>query len=178
MVHEPGESEPFPRDEKMRASLHVGCAIAVVLVGSHASARSVVAQTTSELDAYWAEVSRTVEGGDFDGYAALYHEDAVLVSSAGSQPIATALEDWKQGFTDTKSGKNRSSVEFRFSQRLNDGTTAHESGIFRFSLRTASGEVTIGYTRFEALLVRKNGWKMVMEYQRSETTADDWNSLN
>ena len=33
------------------------------------------------LDAIWAEVSRTVVEGDFDGMAAVYHEDAVLVNS-------------------------------------------------------------------------------------------------
>ena len=45
---------------------------------------------TNELDAYWAEVSRTVAEGDFEGYAALYHEDAVLVSSPSqaSMPIS------------------------------------------------------------------------------------------
>jgi hypothetical protein len=41
---------------------------------------AVSAQTTSELDAFWDEMSRTVEAGDFDGYSALYHPDAVLVS--------------------------------------------------------------------------------------------------
>ncbi len=39
---------------------------------------SVDAQTVAELDAYWAEVTRTVEEGDFEGYSGLYHPDAVL----------------------------------------------------------------------------------------------------
>ena len=30
------------------------------------------AQVTAELDAFWTEVSRTVESGDFVGYAATY----------------------------------------------------------------------------------------------------------
>ena len=50
------------------------------------------AQVTTELDAYWAEVSRTVEEGDFEGYAELYHPDAVLVMQGqGTVPIGEAL---------------------------------------------------------------------------------------
>ena len=47
----------------------------------------------SDIDAFWDEAVRTVEEGDYDGYAALYHEDAVLVNGlAGtSVPIADAL---------------------------------------------------------------------------------------
>lgn len=56
------------------------------------------------VDDYWAEVSRTVTEGDFEGYAALYHEDAVLVNgiSGQSYPISDALAGWRQGFEDTK----------------------------------------------------------------------------
>ncbi len=161
----------------MRTSRRFFWAVAVILA-SQASFTPAAAQTASELDAYWAEVSRTVAEGDFEGYAALYHDDAVLVASAGSHPIAAALADWKQGFVDTKAGKNKSSVEFRFSRRLHDGTTAHETGIFSFRLETAAGDVTVGYTRFEALLVKKDGWKMVMEHQQSQATAEEWNALH
>ncbi|MGD2123925.1 MAG: hypothetical protein PVJ76_19395, partial [Gemmatimonadota bacterium] len=44
------------------------------------SAPALAQDRTGELDAFWAEVSRTVAEGDFEGYAATYHEDAVLVS--------------------------------------------------------------------------------------------------
>jgi ketosteroid isomerase-like protein len=160
--------------------VQVGLAIAVLLVGLPSGALDLRAQTTSELDAYWAEVSRTVGEGDFEGYAALYHPDAVLVSnfSNDSYPIATALEGWKQGFMDASSGVVKASVRFRFSQRLNDGTTAHETGIFNYRVESASGEVTDQYTHFEGLLVDRDGWKMVMEYQKATATVDDWNGLN
>ena len=82
---------------------------------------------TAELDAFWAEVSRTVGEGDFEGYAATYHDDAILVSmsSQTSYPISQALDGWKQGFMDTQAGAMWASVEFRFTQRLSDETTAH-----------------------------------------------------
>lgn len=135
------------------------------------------AQITDELDAYWAEVSRTVAEGDFDGYAALYHPDAVLVSlgSASSRPIADALAGWEQGFVDTKEGRATASVKFRLTRRLHDATTAHETGIFRYTLEPEEGESVDALVHFEALLVKKKGtWLMVMEYQKEPATKAEW----
>ena len=95
----------------------------------------------AELDAYWLEVGRTVAEGDFEGYSATYHPDAVLVSmaSSNSYPIADALAGWKPGFDDTKAGKQSAGVELRFSQRLLSETTAHETGIFRYHFTPEGG---------------------------------------
>ena len=163
----------------MRTSLRCSCALLVAMTCAQSAPSRLGAQTTTELDAYWAEVSRTVGEGDFEGYAALYHEDAVLVSrfSNDSYPISTALDGWEQGFLDTKAGNSKAGVEFRFSQRLNDGTTAHETGIFNYQLETSTGDVTDQYIHFSALLVKKDGWEMVMEYQQSVATVEEWNAL-
>ena len=73
-----------------------------------------------ELDAYWAEVSRAVREGDFEAYKATCHEEGVLVSGSKqmSQPLAKALARWKPEFADTKAGKIKANVEFRFAQRF------------------------------------------------------------
>jgi ketosteroid isomerase-like protein len=133
-------------------------------------------QTPADLDAFWSELSRTVAEGDFEGYAATYHEDAVLVSklSGTSYPISQALDGWKQGFLDTEAGQLKASVEFRFTQRLSDETTAHETGIFHYSALNAAGEGADQFIHFEALLVNKGGWKMIMEYQKSRATLEEW----
>ena len=134
---------------------------------------------TKELDAYWAELSRTVAEGDFDRYAALYHEDAALVSnlSQSSIPIAKALSGWKQGFLDTRDGKMTAEVTFRFSQRYSDGQSAHETGIFRYVATQAGGEPAVSLIHFEALMVKKEGWTMIMEYQKSRATPEEWQAL-
>ena len=79
-----------------------------------------------ELDAFWSKVSRTVREGDFEGYKDTCHADGVLVTGGkkSSQPLAKALARWRQEFLDTKAGKLKANVEFRFSQRLGDETTA------------------------------------------------------
>lgn len=135
------------------------------------------ANRIAELDAYWSSVSQAVSTGDFDRYAATFHQDAVLVSerSKTSYPISTALAKWKSGFQDTKHGKLQAKVEFRFSQRFGDATTAHETGIFHYSTKTADGKETSAHIHFEALLIKKDGkWLAMMEYQKSAATKKQW----
>ena len=136
-----------------------------------------------ELDQYWKESSRTVREGDFEGYKASYHKDAVVVFAVGENKttvsIAKALENWKQGFSDTKEGKVEANVEFRFSQRIGDETTAHETGIFHYTSKDSDGKInTDVYINFEMLFVKQNGkWLGLMENQKSVATKEDWEAL-
>lgn len=131
------------------------------------------------LDTYWAEVSRCVKEGDFAGYKATCHPDGVLVAGTRgeSQPLSEALERWEKDFIDAKSGAIKASVSFRFSQRLGDDTTAHETGIFLYARENADGSKTKEYIHLEALLLKRETWKIVMEYQKSVTTKEDWDEL-
>ena len=131
-----------------------------------------------ELDVFWQEVSRTIFEGDFEGCAATFHSKASLVSDVNGKayPIATALAGWKKDFDDTKAGLRKSSVAFRFSKRLGDATTAHESGIFYYSYEEG-GKKNSYYINFEGLLVKEETWLMMMEYQKSPATKEDWDQL-
>ncbi len=140
-----------------------------------------VQNPTEEVDELWAEVSRTVAEGDFEGYAATYHQDAVLVNgiSGTSYPIANALSGWKQGFDDTKAGKMKASVEFKFTKRLHSETTAHDTGIFKYSSHAEGGEPQTIYIHFEGLSTKASGeWKLMMEYQISMATVEEWDSMD
>ena len=137
-------------------------------------------QRVKQLDAYWAEVSRAVAAGDFAGYAATCDAEGVLVSGVKKTctPLAEALKRWRKDFEATKSGEMKASVQFKFSQRLNDGTTAHETGIFLYTATGADGNETRAYVHFEALLLkREDGWKIVMEYQKSNATQAEFDAL-
>ena len=137
-------------------------------------------QRLKQLDAFWTEVSRTVAAGDFAGYAATCDAEGVLVSGVKKSctPLADALKRWRKEFDATKSGEMKASVEFKFSQRLNDGTTAHETGIFLYSATGADGKPARAYVHFEALLLkREDGWKIVMEYQKSNATQAEFEAL-
>lgn len=134
---------------------------------------------TRELDAYWAEVSRCVGEGDFQGYQATVHPEGILVSGSkkSSQPLAQALARWKTEFDQTKAGTMKASVEFRFSQRFHDTTTAHETGIFRYTSQQSQAEPKVEYIHFTALLTKKTTWVILMENQIKPATAQEWEQL-
>ena len=137
-------------------------------------------KTLAELDAAWAEMERAVMSGDFIAYQAAYHGDAVLVSgfSNTSYPIATAMKRWKQGFEDTKAGKVTVSLEFKLSKRFHDETTAHETGMFRYATIDSNGKEDVFIAHLDALFVKKSGkWLMMMEFQKSKASADEWAAL-
>ena len=132
------------------------------------------------MDAFWTEVSRSVQEGDFEGYAATCHPQGVLVSEAKqtSYTLVKALAGWKQGFLDTKAGKMKAGVEFHFSHRIGDETTAHETGIFRYVTIDNSGQETAAHIHFAALLVKNNGrWQVLMEHQKTTATEKEWSAL-
>lgn len=137
----------------------------------------------AELNTYWEGVSRTVREGNFEGYSATYHPDAVCVFTTGKNkrtaPIVEQLALWKKDFLDTKSGKTKNTVEFRFTQRVGDPTSAHETGIFYFTSVDKDGKVVAsGGVYFESLLVKRNGvWLALMEYQKTRATQEDWDAL-
>lgn len=134
----------------------------------------------NQLDEYWAEVSRSVNEGDFLAYKATCDDEGVLVAGTGKKayPLAKALSKWKQEFDDTKSGKMKAGVSFRFSQRLGDETTAHETGMFLYYQIKPDGTKKEEYIHLEALLLKKaDGWKIAMEYQKSKGTKAEWDKL-
>ena len=133
-----------------------------------------------QLDAYWMEVSRAVSAGDFAAYEATCHTEGVLVSGSkkSSSPLADALKRWKKDFDATRSGGMKASVTFRFSQRLGDASTAHETGMFLYSAVGADGKEIQEYIHFEGLLVKRDGrWKILMEYQKSKGTRAEFEAL-
>ena len=134
----------------------------------------------NELDVAWDKLEQTVSNGDFRSFKSVYHHDAVLVNgiTKNSYPIKKAFEGWKQGFVDTKSEEIIANLDVKFSERLFDEFTAHETGIFHYYTINKNGDKNDTYVHFESLWVKKNNkWKMVMEYQKSRTTETEWNSL-
>jgi hypothetical protein len=133
-----------------------------------------------ELDAYWAEVSRAVREGDFAAYKATCHAEGVLMSEAKqlSQPLAVALARWQKDFDTTRSGKVTSKVEFRFSSRFGDATTARETGVFCYTSQKPGEEPVSEHMHLEALLVKRDGkWLVLLENQTGPATQAEWDAL-
>ncbi len=70
--------------------------VPMVASAGGASGMEIDPQRIKELDAYWSEVSRCVNKGDFEGYRATCHPDGVLVAGTRSEayPLAIALMKW------------------------------------------------------------------------------------
>jgi ketosteroid isomerase-like protein len=134
----------------------------------------------NELNAAWDKLEQTVSNGDFRTFKSVYHRDAVLVNgiSKSSYPIKKAFEGWQQGFIDAKSGEITANLDVKFSERIYDQFTAHETGIFHYYTINKGGEKNDNYIYFESLWVKKNNkWIMMMEYQKSMTDETEWNTL-
>ena len=134
----------------------------------------------NELNAAWNKLEQTVSNGDFRSFKSVYHRDAVLVNgiSKSSYPIKKAFEGWQQGFTDTKSGEITAHLDVKFSERIFDEFSAHETGVFHYYTINKKGQQSDTYIHFESLWVKKNNrWIMMMEYQKSRSDETEWNTL-
>jgi hypothetical protein len=86
-----------------------------------------------------------------------------------TSPIKETLDRWGKDMVAAKAKGNRATVEFRFSRRQDDATTAFEAGIFRYTVIEKSGTRTSKCYPFEALLGKTNGkWRVLMERQFAE----------
>jgi hypothetical protein len=95
-----------------------------------------------------------------------------------------AREEWKAGFEATAKGLQSVRLDFRFSQRIDDAESAHETGIFRYERSGANNDdeapttTTIRFVDFEALMIKKDGrWVWLMEYQKGNASQADWDAL-
>ena len=137
----------------------------------------------AELDRYWERLNNAVMEGDLEGFKSCFHEDAVIVFASGKNkttvPISKALEFWKESFKNTKEGKTKVKIEFRFSQRIVNKSTAHETGIFINTFtNNRSNESNRSIIPFEMLLIKRdNKWYALMEYQKPYVTQKEWDAL-
>ena len=165
--------KPAHAIEALWLSVFVYCSVLQTASGVDETAR------LAQLDKFWREVQAAVQNGDYERYRSTCHPSGVLVSDKKRTcyPLSKALAGWKQGFLDTKSGKMKAGVEFRFRERWGEETTAHETGIFHYWTVDANGKRNDDYTEFEVLLVKEDGWQTLMEYQKAPASEGEWEKL-
>ncbi len=156
--------------------------IAIVLWSaavSDGASQSAAASSSAEIDRdVWSVFVATVAADDIVGMGRAYFPDAVLVSPKGTRPIKATLEGWGRDMVAAKARGDKATVEFRFSRRQDDSTTAFEAGIFKYTVVARSGASTPKFYPFEELLVKTNGkWRVLMERQFDLVTEDAWDKL-
>ncbi len=156
--------------------------IAIVLWSaavSDGASQSAAASSSAEIDRdVWSVFVATVAADDIVGMGRAYFPDAVLVSPKGTRPIKATLEGWGRDMVAAKARGDKATVEFRFSRRQDDSTTAFEAGIFKYTVIAKSGASRPKFYPFEELLVKTNGkWRVLMERQFDLVTEDAWDKL-
>jgi hypothetical protein len=151
---------------------------AVGLCGASAQAQS-AGSSSHEIDTdIWSVFVATVAADDIVGMGSAYFPNAVLVRPRGTDPIKETLDRWGRDMIAAKAKGNRATVEFRFSQRQDDATTAFEAGIFKYTVIEKTGASSSKFYPFEELLAKINGkWRVLMERQFAEVTEEEWNKL-
>jgi ketosteroid isomerase-like protein len=143
------------------------------------SASQTATASAHEIDRdVWSVFVATVAADDIVGMGRAYFPDAVLVSPKGTRPIKETLEGWGRDMVAARARGDKATVEFRFSRRQDDSTTAFEAGIFKYTVIAKSGASTSKFYPFEELLVKTNGkWRVLMERQFDLVTQDAWDKI-
>ena len=154
-------------------------ALSCVISVSAGASQSPTASSTSEINRdIWSVFVATVAADDIVGMGGAYFPDAVLVTPKETTPIKDTLARWGRDMVAAKARGDKATVEFRFSRRQDDRTTALEAGIFKYTVIAKSGTATPKFYPFEELLVKTNGkWRVLMERQFAEVTQEAWNQL-
>ena len=158
------------------------CAAAVVLMTAALSTAQTTkpsATTSHEIDNdVWSVLIKTVATDDIVGMGNVYLPNAVLVNPRSTAAIKDTLERWGKDMVDAKAKGSKATVEFRFSRRQDDATTAFEAGIFKYTVIDKSGVANPKFYPFEQLLVKTNGkWRIAMERQFAEVAPAEWDKL-
>lgn len=150
-----------------------------VVVVNASAAQTAPAASTQEIDRdVWSVLIATVAADDIVGMGRTYLPEAVLVSPKGTSAIKTTLERWGSDMVAAKARGDKATVEFRFSRRQDDSTTAFESGIFKYTVIAKSGAANPRFYPFEQLLAKTNGkWRILMERQFAEVAQAEWDKL-
>lgn len=157
-------------------------AMAAALLGGLTAPGPATAQTESivaELDVFWTGVVKSVVEWSLPAQKATYHPDAVGVyGTADSYTTGSVWSGFAKREVDTsavEAPNRRRILEFRFSLRVHDASTAHEVGLYHFWAE--GGEHYYGPV--DSYLVKKDGrWLILVEIQvKPPVTKADWDAL-
>lgn len=135
--------------------------------------------TVAELDAFWAGVVKSVVEWSLPAQKATYHPDAVgAYGTAASYTTSSIWAGFAKREADTSAVEARDRrriLEFRFSSRVHDTSTAREVGLYHFWAE--GGEHYYGTV--DSYLVKKDGrWLILVEIQlEPPVTKADWDAL-
>ncbi|MCB0399898.1 MAG: nuclear transport factor 2 family protein [Winogradskyella sp.] len=123
-----------------------------------------------DINTTWEKFYKAFETLDYTLMAEIHSQDLVRVS--GGKRILdydTYINNYKIGFERDKTAGHTSSISLRFFERINNGSTASERGIYKLVRNKGTDNEQAYYGQFHVLLKKSDGvWKITMDYDSSE----------
>ena len=144
---------------------------------------AVIAQNKTDLEdinTTWAKFYKAFETLDYTLMADIHSKDLVRVS--GGRRIIdydTYINNYKASFERDKSAGQTSHISLRFFERLCNGSTASERGVYKLVRNKGTDKEQAYYGQFHVLFKKVNNeWKITMDYDSSEGGSIDETSYN
>ena len=119
----------------------------------------------------WAPFSEAYASNDADKYLALHTQDFIRANGndKSSSDLAGYRKEVERSFKWAAEKGGRTTIEFRFFERIASASTASERGIYKYSYFPKEGEPNIGYGKFHVILRKEAGtWKILTDYDSNE----------
>ena len=122
------------------------------------------------INTVWAKFYKAFETLDYTLMAEIHAKDLVRVS--GGRTIIdydTYINNYKVGFERDKKAGHTSTISLRFFERLCNGKTASERGIYKLVRNKGTENEKAYYGQFHVIMKNIEGeWKITMDYDSSE----------
>lgn len=123
-----------------------------------------------DINTTWEKFYKAFETLDYTLMAEIHSRDLVRVS--GGKRILdydTYINNYEIGFERDKAEGQTSSISLRFFERINNGSTASERGVYKLVRNKGTDNEQSFYGQFHVLMKKIDGaWKITMDYDSSE----------
>jgi ketosteroid isomerase-like protein len=125
-------------------------------------------------DQVWKPFIKNFNERNTDGFMAVHSKDVVR-----SPRDAKVVWNWdeyyknqKEGDERGKAGSSNRKLELRFTERINNASTAVDVGVYKTTVTRPDGSSRSSYGRFHVILRKENGiWKILVDTDSSEGEA-------
>lgn len=126
----------------------------------------------------WSPFTQAFETFDYNLFDGLHATDLVRISGDGKH--IQGKETYIAGYKERWKNKSRNqTISFRFIERLNNGKSASERGIYKLTLNPNTEQAQSYYGKFHVILKQIDGvWKILVDYDSSEGNTINENTYN
>lgn len=116
----------------------------------------------------WLPFTQAFETKDLDLFKSIHSSNLIRVNADGKK--ISDFDTYMSRYQDNWERSNRiQTISFRFLERLNDGTSGSERGIYKLTLHPNTSEEVSYYGKFHVILTKGgSSWKILVDYDSTE----------